>query len=49
MGFGKNIGIVLLAVYLILVGVTALFAIAIPAVAFAVLALAAGIFLLIGR
>ncbi len=49
MRFTSNIGFILLAIYLILVGLTSLVALAIPAVVFGVLALAAGIFILIGR
>jgi hypothetical protein len=49
MNFTKNIGMLLLAIYLILVGITALFAVAIPGVVMGILALAAGIFILIGR
>lgn len=50
MKFGSNIGMLLLSIYLILVGVTGLVAgLAIPPIAMAILALVAGIFLLIGR
>ena len=49
MNFTKNIGMLLLAIYLILVGITSLFAVAIPAVVMGILALAAGIFILIGK
>ena len=50
MRFTSNIGLLLLAIYLILVGITGLVGgLAIPAVVLAVLALVAGIFLLIGR
>ena len=46
----KNLGMLLLAIYLILVGVTLLFhTIAIPVVVTRILALAAGILILIGR
>ena len=46
----NNIGFILLAVYLILVAITALIpGIAIPSVIFGVVALAAAIFILIGR
>lgn len=46
----SNIGFILLAVYLILVGITAIVpGIALPAILFGILALAAGIFILIGR
>lgn len=48
--FISNIGFILLAIYLILVGLTALVpAFAIPPIVFGILALAAGIFILIGR
>ncbi len=49
MNFTKNIGMLLLAIYLIVVGLTMLFAIAIPAMLTGILALAAGIFILIGK
>ncbi|MEP6778184.1 MAG: hypothetical protein ABI944_06985 [Chthoniobacterales bacterium] len=49
MNFTKNIGMLLLAIYLILVGLMALFAVVIPSVIMGILALAAGIFILIGR
>lgn len=46
----RNIGFLLLAVYLILVGITALVpSIAIPAIVFGIIALLSGIFILIGR
>ena len=45
----KNLGMLLLAIYLILVGITALVHIAIPVIVTGVLALAAGILILIGR
>ena len=45
----KNLGMLLLAIYLILVGITALVHIAIPMLVTGVLALAAGILILIGR
>lgn len=49
MRFG-NIGFLLLAIYLIIVGITALVpGIAIPAIVTGILALAAGILILIGR
>ncbi len=49
--FGRplNIGFLLLAIYLIIVGLTALFALAIPSIITGIIALLAGIFLLIGR
>lgn len=49
MRFTNNIGFILLAIYLILVGLTHVTAIAIPAILLGILALAAGIFILIGR
>jgi hypothetical protein len=50
MNFQKNLGLLLLAIYLILVGIMALVSgIAIPPVITGVLALAAGILILIGR
>jgi len=50
MNFTKNIGMLLLAIYLILVGIVALIpSIAIPGIIMGILALAAGIFILIGR
>jgi hypothetical protein len=49
MNFTKNIGMLLLAIYLILAGIGLLFAVAIPTVLMGILALAAGIFILIGR
>ncbi len=46
----NNIGFILLAVYLILVAITALVpGVAIPTVIFGIVALAAAIFILIGR
>lgn len=49
--FGRafNIGFLLLGIYLILLGISSLFAVAIPSVVLGVLALLAGIFILIGR
>ena len=49
MNFTKNIGMLLLAIYLILVGIMALISVAIPPIIMGILALAAGIFILIGR
>jgi hypothetical protein len=46
----NNIGFILLAIYLILVGISALVTgLAIPGIILGLLALAAGIFILIGR
>lgn len=44
-----NIGFLLLAIYLILVGVMAIAAVAIPGIVMGILALVSGIFILIGR
>lgn len=50
MNFTKNIGMLLLAIYLILVGLMAIIAgIAIPPLITGIIALAAGIFILIGK
>jgi len=45
----RNLGMTLLAVYLILVGISGLVALALPLPVLAILALLAGIFLLMGR
>jgi len=45
----RNIGMLLLAIYLILVGIIAIAGLAIPPVLTGVIALLAGIFILIGR
>jgi hypothetical protein len=45
----KNLGMLLLAIYLILVGITLLVHIAIPVLVTGILALAAGILILIGK
>jgi hypothetical protein len=45
----KNLGMLLLSIYLILVGIMALVHIAIPVIATGILALVAGILILIGR
>ncbi|HME89046.1 MAG TPA: hypothetical protein VKE30_07555 [Chthoniobacterales bacterium] len=49
MNFTKNIGMLLLAILLILWGIMTAFAVAIPAIALGVLAIAAGVFILIGK
>ena len=49
MNFTKNIGMLLLAVYLILAGLGLLFGIMIPSVLMGILAVLAGVFILIGR
>jgi hypothetical protein len=45
----KNLGMLLLAIYLILVGIMALVHVAIPVIVTGILALVAGILILIGR
>ena len=45
----KNIGMLLLAIYLILVGITGLLHFALSGIVIALLALAAGILILIGK
>ena len=49
MNFTKNIGMLLLALYLILAGLGLLLGLVIPSVVMGILAIAAGIFILIGR
>lgn len=50
MKFISNIGFILLAVYLILIGITSLIpGFVIPSIIYGILALASGIFILIGR
>jgi len=50
MNFPKNIGFTLLAIYLILVGVAALIpGLMLPSIIFGVIALLAGIFILLGK
>lgn len=49
MKFTTNIGFLLLAIYLILVGLIAIFGFAIPSIVTGILALIAGIFILLGR
>lgn len=48
-GFISNIGFILLAVYLILVGISALVGLVLPGIIMGIIALLAGIFILIGR
>jgi uncharacterized membrane protein HdeD (DUF308 family) len=45
----KNLGMLLLAIYLILVGIIALIHVAIPSIVTGIIALLAGILILIGR
>ncbi|MBA3721006.1 MAG: hypothetical protein H0W88_01225 [Parachlamydiaceae bacterium] len=49
MGITHNIGFLLLAIYLILVGLGLLIPLGIPAIVLGILALISGIFILIGR
>lgn len=49
MRFTNNIGFLLLAIFLILWGITNIVALAIPSIVFGILALISGIFILIGR
>ena len=49
MNITKDLGMLLLAIYLILVGIMALVHIGIPVILTGILALAAGILILIGR
>lgn len=49
MNFTKNIGMLLLAIYLILVGIMHFGAFALPGAVMGILALLAGIFILIGK
>lgn len=48
-GFNRNIGMLVLAVWLILTGLSGLVALGLPAMLMAVLALVAGILILVGR
>jgi len=49
MNITKNLGMLLLAIYLILVGIMTLLHFALPGIVMALLALAAGILILIGK
>jgi len=49
MNITKNLGMLLLAIYLILAGITLLFHVSIPTIITGILALVAGILILIGR
>ena len=49
MNFTKNIGMLLLAIYLILVGLMSIAGFAIPGIILGILALLAGILILIGK
>lgn len=49
MTFNKNIGMLVLAIFLIVYGIATAFTVAIPVVLLGILALAAGILILMGR
>ncbi len=49
MNITRNLGMLLLAIYLILVGLALVVAIAIPSIVMGILAIAAGVLILIGR
>ena len=49
LGIQRNIGMLLLAIYLILVGISGMATLGLPAPLMAVLALLAGILILVGR
>ncbi len=49
MTFNKNVGMLVLAIFLIVYGIATAFAVAIPIVLLGILALVAGILILIGR
>ena len=49
MNITKNLGMLLLAIYLILVGIVALFHIGIPTIVTGILALVAGVLILLGK
>lgn len=49
MRFTSSIGMILLSIYLILVGLMAIAGVAIPSIVMGILALAAGILILIGK
>jgi hypothetical protein len=49
MNFTKSIGMLALAIYLILAGLIAIFSVAIPPVIMGIIAIIAGIFILIGK
>lgn len=48
-GFNRNIGLLVLAIWLILYGLSGLVAFALPPIVMAVLALVAGVLILVGR
>ncbi len=49
MNFTKNIGMLLLAIYLILIGLAQVFAIVLPTVVLGIIAIGAGIFIILGK
>ena len=48
-GINRNVGMLLLGIYLVLVGLSGLASLGIPAMVMAVLALLAGILIIVGR
>ena len=48
-GFNRNIGMLLLGVWLILTGLSGLMAVGLPAIVMTVLALVAGVLIIVGR
>ena len=48
-GFQRNVGLLLLAIWLILYGISGMVALGLPSLLMAVLALLAGILILVGR
>jgi len=49
MNFTKNIGMLMLAIYLILVGLVTIAGVAVPGILLGILAIAAGVMILVGR
>ena len=49
MRFNGNIGMILLAIYLILIGIISIFGVAVPGIVLGILALVSGILILVGR
>lgn len=48
-GLNRNVGMLLLGIYLVLVGLSGIAALGIPAIVMSVLALIAGILIIVGR
>jgi hypothetical protein len=49
MNFNKNIGMLLLAIYLLLIGIMHIAGVVIPGILLGILALAAGVMILLGK